>query len=128
MPGVRRNHARGAGVAMAFIPLSFPVTRIRRVADARDELGNPVQTETKTTINVAGWAVPRTDEPKLAGHNRETVDVELIAPTGAFQPTDAVLLPDRSQVLEVIGEPENYEHNPFGFAPGVEIVNLKGVT
>lgn len=113
---------------MAFIPLSFPVTRIRRVTGARDELGNPVQTETKTTINVAGWAVPRTDEPKLAGHNRETVDVELIAPTGAFQPTDAVLLPDRNQVLEVIGEPENYEHNPFGFAPGVEIVNLKGVT
>lgn len=102
-----------------------------------DELGNPIETdalgndtvtETRDTVKVAGWAVPRTAEPKLAGHARRTVEVELFAPVGMFRPQDAVVLPERDDVLEVIGEPENYEHNPFGWAPGLEVVNLGGTT
>lgn len=102
-----------------------------------DELGNPIEadalgndtvTETRDTVKVAGWAVPRTAEPKLAGHARRTVEVELFAPVGMFRPQDAVELPERDDVLEVIGEPENYEHNPFGWAPGLEVVNLGGTS
>lgn len=100
-----------------------------------DELGNPIETdalgndtvtETRDTVKVAGWAVPRTAEPKLAGHSRRTVEVELFAPVGMFRPQDAVVLPERDDVLEVIGEPENYEHDPFGWTPGLEVVNLGG--
>lgn len=98
-----------------------------------DELGNPIEanalgndtiTEVRDLVRVAGWAVPRSSEPKLAGHDRRTVEVELYAPVGVFTPNDAVILPERDDVLEVIGEPENYEHNPFGWAPGLEVVNL----
>ena len=91
-----------------------------------DALGNDTVTEARDIVRVAGWAVPRASEPKLAGHARRTVEVELFAPTGLFRPQDAVELPERDDVLEVIGEPENYEHNPFGWAPGLEVVNLGG--
>ena len=128
---------------MAFTGLHFEVVRVRRthtyvepVGEARyDDLGNPIETdelgndtvtEERDIVRVAGWAVPRTAEPKLAGHARRTVEVELFAPTGLFRPQDAVELPERDDVLEVIGEPENYEHNPFGWAPGLEVVNLRG--
>lgn len=130
---------------MAFTGLHFEVVRVRRTHDyveptvevIYDELGNPIETdalgndtvtETRDTVKVAGWAVPRTAEPKLAGHSRRTVEVELFAPVGMFRPQDAVVLPERDDVLEVIGEPENYEHNPFGWAPGLEVVNLGGTT
>lgn len=130
---------------MAFTGLHFEVVRVRRTHDyvepavetIYDELGNPIETdalgndtvtETRDTVKVAGWAVPRTAEPKIAGHARRTVEVELFAPVGMFRPQDAVVLPERDDVLEVIGEPENYEHNPFGWAPGLEVVNLGGTT
>lgn len=131
-------------IGVAFTGLHFEVTRIRRYhipitppvgAPQFDELGNPVVTddlgnevvsEVRDTVKVAGWAVPRSAEPKLAGHARRTVEVELFAPVGMFCPQDAVVLPERDDVLEVIGEPENYEHNPFGWAPGLEVVNLGG--
>lgn len=130
---------------MAFTGLHFEVVRVRRTHDyvepavetIYDELSNPIETdalgndtvtETRDTVKVAGWAVPRTAEPKLAGHARRTVEVELFAPVGTFRPQDAVELPERDDVLEVIGEPENYEHNPFGWAPGLEVVNLGGTS
>lgn len=130
-------------IVLAFTGLHFEVVRVRRTHDyveptvetIYDELGNPVEadalgndtvTETRDTVKVAGWAVPRAAEPKLAGHDRRTVEVELYAPVGMFRPQDAVELPGRDDVLEVIGEPENYEHNPFGWAPGLEVVNLGG--
>lgn len=115
---------------MSFLPLNFEVVKVERVVtQERDELGNSVSSESvvETPVKVAGWAVPRADEPKLAGHDRRTVEVELFAPVGVFQLTDGVILPGRSDVLEVIGEPENYEHNPFGWSPGLEVINLAGV-
>lgn len=132
-------------IVVAFTGLRFEVVRVRRTHDyvepavetvfdelgnpiVADELGNDTVTETRDTVKVAGWAVPRSDEPKLAGHDRRTVQVELYAPVGLFRPQDAVMLPERGDVLEVIGEPENYEHNPFGWAPGLEVVNLGGTT
>lgn len=125
---------------MSFLPLKFEVVRIRRTYSAPvepvvdelgneigpDLLGNDVVTESRDVVRVAGWAVPRADEPKLAGHDRRTVEVELYAPVGMFRAQDAVQLPDRSDVLEVVGEPENFEHNPFGWAPGLEVINLGG--
>ena len=107
---------------------SFPVTVVRRVlSDERDILGNEVWVDEEREILVHGWSVPQSSEPKLAGHSQRVVSVELLAPVGAFSANDAVKLPDRGDVLEVIGEPENYEHNPFGWSPGIEVVNLGGV-
>ena len=108
---------------------SFPVTVVRRVlSDERDILGNEVWVDEEREILVHGWSVPQSSEPKLAGHSQRVVSVELLAPVGAFSANDAVKLPDRDDVLEVIGEPENYEHGPFGWSPGIEVVNLGGVS
>lgn len=108
---------------------SFPVTVVRRVlSDERDMLGNEVWVDEEHEILVYGWAVPQSSEPKLAGHSQRVVVVELLAPVGAFTANDAVKIPDRDDVLEVIGEPENYEHGPFGWSPGIEVVNLGGVS
>ena len=107
---------------------SFPVTVVRRVlSDERDILGNEVWVDEEREILVHGWSVPQSSEPKLAGHSQRVVTVEMLAPVGAFTVNDAVKLPDRDDVLEVIGEPENYEHGPFGWSPGIEVVNLGGV-
>lgn len=115
---------------MSAFPLPYIVKRVARTKTRKvDELGNDVVVDSEVAegVAVAGWAVPRSDEPKLAGHDRRTVEVELLAPVGAFRLQDAVQLPDRTDVLEVVGEPENFEHNPFGWSPGLEIVNLAGV-
>lgn len=116
---------------MSFLSLSHEVIRIRRVRRQEvDELNNTVwiDEEVPATVRVAGWATPSSDEPKLAGHDRQTVTVELYAPVGLFRPHDAVQLPERDDTLEVIGEPENYSHGPFGWDPGLEVVNLGGVS
>lgn len=115
---------------MTEFPLRFEVVKVERVATReKNALGNYVvsEVEHETPVRVAGWAVPNAAEPKIAGHERRTVDVELFAPVGVFKVADAVRLPGRSGLLEVIGEPENYEHNPFGWSPGLEVVNLGGV-
>ena len=108
---------------------SFPVIVVRRVlSDEKDMLGNEVWVDEEREILAYCWSVPQSSEPKLAGHSQRVVAVELLAPVGAFTANDAVKLPDRDDVLEVIGEPENYEHNPFGWSPGIEVVNLGGVS
>ena len=84
---------------------SFPVTVVRRVlSDERDILGNEVWVDEEREILVHGWSVPQSSEPKLAGHSQRVVTVEMLAPVGAFTANDAVKLPDREDVLEVIGE------------------------
>lgn len=111
-------------------PLPHEVTRIRRRRTlGRDALNNDVwvDEEESEQVAVAGWSVPTSDEPKLAGHDRRTVSIELLAPVGAFKYNDSVLLPEREDPLEVIGEPENYSHGPFGWDPGLEVVNLGGI-
>lgn len=112
------------------VPLRFSVVRIRRVRVSEvDELGNDVFKDVESTepVQVAGWAMPQAAEPILAGHERRTVQIQMYAPTGEFLVGDAVRLPERDDVLEVVGEPENYEHNPFGWSPGLEVVNLAGI-
>lgn len=107
----------------------FVAVIVRRVlSDERDQLGNEIWVEEEHEVPVLGWSVPQASEPKLAGHTQRVVTVELLAPVGEFSEFDAVKLPDRGDVLEVLGEPENYEHNPFGWSPGIEVVNLGGVS
>lgn len=74
---------------------------------------------------VFGWGVPKSVEPKIAGHNRVIVDVELYGPTGMAGPHDVVDLPDFGQ-FEVIGEPEDPNNNPW-FQPGLVTYNLRKV-
>jgi hypothetical protein len=79
-----------------------------------------------TQYEVYGWSTPATQEPKLAGHDRVEVDVELLVPPDfPVGPHDLVDLPDVGQ-FEVIGYPEDFTKGPFGFQPGA-VVNLRRV-
>lgn len=87
---------------------------------------SPAKTSTGTQKKVYGWSTPSTTEPKLAGHDRVVVDVELLVPPGfGVGPHDLVDLPDVGQ-FEVIGEPEDFTKGPFGFQPGA-VINLRKV-
>ncbi|TVU83410.1 hypothetical protein FQN05_07370 [Corynebacterium aurimucosum] len=90
----------------------------------RNKLGNAITEETTSQVRVAGWAQPSSDEPKQAGHERLTVDLEIYAPPETFSDGDAVDIPGYG-TLEVIGHPENYSHSPFGWDPGLVVVNTR---
>lgn len=46
-----------------------------------DAHGNPVRSWAEPVpVSVFGWAAPKSTEPKLAGHDRVIVDVELFVP------------------------------------------------
>lgn len=51
----------------------------------------------------------------------------MYAHPGDFIETDIVILTPGGERLEVVGEPENYEHGPFGWAPELEVINLAGI-
>ncbi|EME14805.1 hypothetical protein [Rhodococcus triatomae] len=107
-------------------PLRHTVDLLTTTAAGEDEFGLPIETGTQsTTYKVYGWAPVRSDEPRLAGRDAVTVEVELFAPaTFPAQPHDRVLLGGR--LFEVIGHAEDYNHGPFGFQPGL-VVNLRRV-
>ena len=109
-----------------FIPLRHEVIRVRRLQETGvDGLGNDiiVDVEDEVPVKVAGWASARSDEPKVAGHDRLAVDVELFALPGDFTEGDAVRL-DPYGLLEVVGHPEDYNHGPW-WSPGLVVVNLR---
>ncbi|ASN67441.1 hypothetical protein 7S11_3 [uncultured Caudovirales phage] len=108
------------------LPALFTVSVKAFKADSEDELGNPIESwAPPVPLKVYGWSAPRSTEPKLAGHDRVVVDVELLAPEGFLvRPRDRVLL--EGGEFEVIGYPEDYNHGPFGFRPGL-VVNLQRV-
>lgn len=79
-----------------------------------------------TPHQVYGWVVPASSEPKTRGSTeRVIVDVEVFAPADLpIGPYDLVDLPDGQ--YWVIGQPEDYNHGPFGATPGL-VVNLRRV-
>lgn len=105
-------------------PLRHTVRKISRTITGRNKLGNAVTEETTSEVLVAGWAQPSSDEPKQAGHERLTVDLEIYALPESFSEGDAVDIPGYG-TLEVIGHPENYSHSPFGWDPGLVVVNTR---
>lgn len=108
----------------SFVGLHHSVIRSRRTTSGeRDLLGNEVWVDSEDRIAVAGWSTPTSDEPKVAGHDRLTVALELLAKPGDFLPDDTVTIEPYGQLL-VVGWAENYSHGPFAFDPGLEVVNL----
>lgn len=62
-------------------PTPFTVGHKVFSASGTDAHGNPVEGWAAPVDRaVHGWAAPTTDEPKLAGHDRDVVEVELYAP------------------------------------------------
>lgn len=108
-------------------PLMFTVGHRVFGEGVEDDLGNPVESWSPPVIKpVYGWGAPQSSEPKTAGHNREVVEVELLVPPGfSCSARDRMVLDGVE--FDVIGAPEHYDHNPFGWNPG-GVVNLKVVS
>lgn len=86
----------------------------------------PAADQPGTQVKVYGWSTPSSTEPKRAGRDEVVVDVELLVPPDFVVAADDLIdLPDGQ--YEVLGDPEDYNHGPFGFQPG-KIVNLQKVS
>ncbi len=122
---------------MSEFPLAHTVGHRVWSEGVEDDWGNTVSGWADPVERpVYGWGAPQSSEPKLAGHDRDVVEVELLVPPDfSCSPRDRIVLdgvldPDTGQwsnEYEVIGHPEMYSHNPFGWNPG-GVVNLKAVS
>lgn len=111
---------------MPFIPANYTATLEAWDSSTVDALGVPIAGWADPVSHpVCGWATPKSAEPKLAGHDRVTVDVELYAPSDfPAGPRDRVTV--GGHAFEVVGEPEDYTHGPW-WNPGVRVWNLRRV-
>lgn len=107
-------------------PTPYTVDTEAFMPGAKDEFNNPVDAwENPVQQPVIGWEPPQSDEPKLAGHDRVVVELELYAPPDFIAgPNDRVTINGRTYL--VIGYPEGTDGNPFEWAPG-KTVNLRRV-
>ena len=90
---------------------------------AADPFGNPVEAWGAPVAQKAiGWNPPASGDPKLAGHDRVVVDLELMVPPEFVAgPKDRITV--NGKKFSVIGYPEDTDGNPFGWYPG-KVVNL----
>lgn len=85
-----------------------------------DDYGNPVTTTTRTNWAVYGWAPAGSQE--LSGWSSQ-VTADLIA----YGPQPPVAIPSTARIevdgiaYDVKGVPQDFDHGPFGFAPGVAV-------
>lgn len=109
-----------------FIPTPHTVEVFREGELEEDRFGNlrPGPGEW-WSIKVASWWVHRTEEQSEDSVLRTVDLLTMHTPIGQEPgPSSKVRLPDGS-VWEVQGNPEDYNHGPFGFVPGLMVVNCK---
>lgn len=110
--------------------MTFPLAQtIKHAAfngTTRDTRGNIVESwAAAVDVYVYGWHTGSSHEPQIAGHDRVVVEGQVFGPESwRPSPRDRVTLPGVAGTYEVIGEPEDYNHGPFGFRPGL-VTNLK---
>lgn len=109
-------------------PLPHTVQHLAYAGTARNSRGNTVDVWASPVDVAAFWHTGPTHEPQIAGHERVRVDAKVyVASSVTVSSKDKFVLPGRGE-FEVEGEPEDYDHGPFGFTPGVVVVNLRRVT
>lgn len=110
---------------MTVFPAPHSVQRIRRTQTGENALGQPIYTDSVTSVAVYGWQPTSQEERYTAALAGRTVsDLKLLSPTGDFVSSDAVVI--SGVTYEVDGEIEDYNHGPFGFTPGF-VINLRRV-
>lgn len=108
-------------------PLAQTVGHKVYAGQVKNSRGNLVDAwDAAVTVPVYSWHVGSSHEPQIAGHERVVVEAVVLSPP-TFKPgnRDLIVLPIGE--FEVIGDVEDYNHGPFGWAPGNSI-NLKRVT
>lgn len=108
---------------MTVFPLMFTVGVCAFQEGDLDAHGNPVKSwSDPVSVRVYGWGPPQSVEPKLAGHDRVVVDLEvLVPPEFTCGPHDRVVV--NGETFDVVGRVEDYSGSPFGWNPG-GVLNL----
>lgn len=107
-------------------PTPYTVQRIRRTKTGENALGQPIYTESMTSIPVHGWEPTNQQErytAELAG--RTVSDLKLLSPTGDFKSSDAVIV--NGVTYEVDGVPEDTTNGPFVPGFGGFVIGLRRV-
>ena len=101
-----------------------------RDAEQYDDLGNRVAVfKDPVRHGVYGWAPPRPGTERIVNDvTTEVVELVIYAPNEPW--VAGVGAQDRFRILgrtfEVIGQPDDWNHGPFGFAPGFTIPLKRG--
>lgn len=114
---------------LSVFPTPYTVQTKQLDKSGSDAHGNPVESwADPIDQKVIGWATPHIRIPKSEDESRTLVDVELyVLPDFVCGPRDRVILPDGDE-LEAAGYPEDYNHGPFNWRPGmvVQLVRVEG--
>lgn len=109
---------------MGGLPARYTVG-VRTYSEGADDAhGNPTPSwAAAVTIAAYGWA-PRTGAAELleAGRDAVITDLAIYAPvptTLTIGPRDRVVVD--GDTYEVVGHPQEFNHGPFGWAPGVQL-------
>lgn len=107
-------------------PLPYIVGHRVYQSGLEDAHGNPIPGWAAPVDVRAMWWSPATQEPLLAGHDREVVDVVVVvASTTTVGARDRMVVEGRE--FEIVGDPLDFDHGPH-LPAGVRPVNLKRVT
>ena len=107
---------------MSAIPTPWTVQHLAYDGTTEDDRGNEVPAwADPVPRRVYGWGAPQSNEPKVAGVESVVVTLELFSPVFPVGDMDRIVVD--GDTFDVVGDPEDYTHGPFGFEPGM-VVNL----
>ena len=107
------------------LPTPWTIEVRDRVQGQTDAFGNEVVGWSAwRSLSVMGWAQVSSSGPKVVGDDRVVVDLEVYSPE-RIEPRSEFRLPD-GRTFYALGDPEDWNHGPFGFAPGF-VVNGRHV-
>lgn len=86
----------------------------------------PPLDEAGTEAKVFAIYIGTTTEPKVVGHDRVTVDGAMIGPPDLVS-AHGIVDHDTLGRFEIVGDAEDYNHNPW-YQPGLVVYNLRRVT
>lgn len=111
---------------MATFPTPWTITLHARSLGTKDFHGNPKETWADPGISedAYGWAPPSPDGQPFEPNRVPVVrDLDVYMPASAARPKDRMMVD--GALYSVIGYPEDFNHGPFGFAPGVRVSLLR---
>lgn len=103
-------------------PTPWTIEVLPYVSGPADSHGNTTEGwADPITYEVYGWAPPAdSTEPEESGRYAVVTTLEVFAPPGVqVAPRDRVRVDGIT--YEVVGEPSDYTHGPFGWQPGIRI-------
>lgn len=85
-----------------------------------DDYGNPIHVATRTDWPVYGWA-PGGSQELTGWSSQVTADLAVYGPEPPVAISSTAQLEVDGLVYDVKGVPQDFDHGPFGFAPGVVV-------